>query len=308
MAKPLADPTPDTSFRLPERVEQPYSTWQSIRYNWGFIGFHLTVVLAFFVGGSWPAVVVGLMFYWARVFFITGFYHRYFSHRTFQTTRFFQAALAVLGTTAIQKGPLWWAGHHRFHHRHSDDPEDVHSPLMGGFWWAHMGWLMAYNRDDTRWDEVKDLARFPELRVLDRYYIAGTLLFAGFIAGLGWGLERAFPSTGVTWMQVFVWGFFVGTVLLWHSTYLINSGAHMWGSQRFPTNDTSRNNLFLSLITLGEGWHNNHHRYPGSERNGFFWWEIDVTHYLLTALSWTGLIWDLRSPPAHVYDESRSSA
>ena len=216
--------------------------------------------------------------------------------------------MAVLGTTAIQKGPLWWAGHHRFHHRHSDEPEDVHSPLRGGFFWAHMGWLIAYNRDDTRWEEVKDFASFPELRFFNRFYIGVTFLFAGLVAGLGFGLERMFPGTGVTWGQVFVWGFFASTVLLWHTTYLINSGAHIWGSRRFRTDDTSRNNFFLALITLGEGWHNNHHRYPGSERNGFFWWEIDVTHYVLTLISWTGLIWDLRPPPAHVRDEGSASS
>ncbi len=288
---------------LPTRVEQRYTVWQAIRHNWGFIALHLGVLAAFLVGVSWPAVVACLGFYWMRVFFITGFYHRYFSHRTFQTTRVFQAVMALLGTLGIQKGPLWWAGHHRFHHRHSDEEKDVHSPLKGGFWWAHIGWLLAYNRDDTRWEEVKDLVRFPELRWLDRWYFGSTLLYAGGTIALGVWLERAFGSTGVTWGQVFVWCFLVSTVMLFHTTYLINSGAHMWGSRRFPTKDTSRNNLILALITLGEGWHNNHHRYPGSERNGFFWWEIDVTHYLLTMLSWTGLIWDLRRPPAHVYDE-----
>lgn len=289
--------------KIPTRIEQRYTAWQAVRHNWGFIALHLGVLAAFIVGVSWPAVVACLGFYWMRVFFITGFYHRYFSHRTFQTTRIFQAVMALLGTLGIQKGPLWWAGHHRFHHRHSDEEEDVHSPLKGGFWWAHIGWLLAYNRDDTRWEEVKDLVRFPELRWLDRWYFGSTLLYAGGTIALGFWLERAFPTTGVSWLQVFAWCFVVSTVMLLHTTYLINSGAHMWGSRRFPTKDTSRNNLFLALITLGEGWHNNHHRYPGSERNGFFWWEIDVTHYLLTALSWTGLIWDLRRPPAHVYDE-----
>ena len=146
------------------------------------------------------------------------------------------------------------------------------------------------------------------MRWLDRWYFGSTLLYAGGTIALGFWLERAFPGTGVTWAQVFVWCFLVSTVMLLHTTYLINSGAHMWGGRRFPTKDTSRNNLILALITLGEGWHNNHHRYPGSERNGFFWWEIDVTHYVLTILSWTGLIWDLRRPPAHIYDEGAGAA
>ena len=308
MTKLVDETDAEIDVQLPTRVERAYTAWQSVRYNWGFLAIHLAVLAAFFVGVSWPALITCLGLYWLRVLFITGFYHRYFSHRTFETSRVFQACMAVLGTTSIQKGPLWWAGHHRYHHRHSDTPEDVHSPLRGGFWWAHVGWLLAYNRNDTRWQEVKDLARFRELRVLDRVYILITFAFAGLIAVLGIWMERAFPATGVTWLQVFVWGFFVGTVLLWHTTYLINSGTHIWGSRRFSTDDTSRNNFFLALITLGEGWHNNHHRYPGSERNGFLWWEIDVTHYFLTALSWTGLIWDLRRPPAHVYEEGASSS
>jgi len=273
--------------------------------NLPFAVVHLACFAVLWTGVSWPAVVVCLGLYWMRVFFITGFYHRYFSHRSYQTSRVFQAVLALLGTTAMQKGPLWWAGHHRFHHRHSDDEHDVHSPLRGGFWWAHVGWLLQVNRgDDTRWEEVKDLARFPELRFLESQYRIGMVAFAGGVIGLGFWLEHSFPHTGVTWLQVLVWGFVVSTVLLWHTTYMINSGAHMWGSRRFDTQDTSRNNWWLALLTMGEGWHNNHHRYPGSEKNGFYWYEIDITHYGLKVLSWLGLVWDLRRPPRHVYDDA----
>ena len=272
--------------------------------NLPFLIVHLGVFAAFWTGVSWPAIVVCLGLYWMRVFFVTGFYHRYFSHRTYQTSRLFQFVMAFLGTTALQKGPLWWSGHHRYHHRHSDDEFDVHSPKNRGFWWAHVGWLIDIERNDTRWEEIKDLARFKELRFFEKNYRLGILAFLGGVIGLGFWIERSFPSTGATWTQVFVWGGVVGTVLLWHTTYLINSGAHMWGSRRYSTSDTSRNNFFLAIVTMGEGWHNNHHRYPGAERNGFFWYEIDVTHYLLTIMSWFGLIWDLRRPPSHVYEES----
>ena len=272
--------------------------------NLPFATVHALALTAIWTGVSWPAVVVCLGLYWMRVFFITGFYHRYFSHRSYRTSRVFQSVIAFLGTTAMQKGPLWWAGHHRFHHRHSDGEEDVHSPLRGGFWWAHVGWLIKVSRDDTRWDEVKDLARFPELRFFESQYRLGMLAFAGGVVGLGFWLERSFPQTGVTWLQVLVWGFVISTLMLWHTTYLINSGAHMWGNRRFATNDTSRNNFWLALVTMGEGWHNNHHRYPGAERNGFYWYEVDVTHWLLTVLSWLGLVWDLRRPPRHVYESA----
>ena len=280
------------------------SRWSVVTRNLPFATVHALALTAIWTGVSWPAVVVCLGLYWMRVFFITGFYHRYFSHRSYRTSRVFQAVIAFLGTTAMQKGPLWWAGHHRFHHRHSDGEQDVHSPLHGGFWWAHVGWLIRVSRDDTRWDEVKDLARFPELRFFESQYRLGMLGFAGGVVGLGFWLERSFPHTGVTWPQVLVWGFIISTVMLWHTTYLINSGAHMWGNRRFATKDTSRNNFWLALVTMGEGWHNNHHRYPGAERNGFYWYEVDVTHWLLTVLSWTGLVWDLRRPPRHVYESA----
>ena len=284
--------------------------WQASvwRRNLPFLLVHLGCLAAFVTGVSWPAVVAFLGFYRLRVFFVTGFYHRYFSHRSYKTTRIGQAVIAFLGTTAMQKGPLWWAGHHRFHHRHSDDELDVHSPKARGFWWAHVGWLVEVDRNDTRTEEVRDLARFPELRFLERYYFVGTLAFLCGTLGLGIWMERSFPGTGVTLAQVFVWGFVVSTVALWHTTYLINSGAHMWGGRRFMTTDTSRNNWLLALLTMGEGWHNNHHRYPGSERNGFFWHEIDVTHYLLASLSFFGLVWDLRRPPRHVLDEAGATA
>ncbi len=279
---------------------KPKGYWKR---NFPFFLLHVSALAAVFTGISWPVVVFTLVTFWARVFFVTGFYHRYFSHRSFKTSRPFQFVMGVLGTLSMQKGPLWWSSHHRHHHSHSDDEADVHSPRKGGFWWAHIGWLTEADRNDTRWERVKDLSQFAELRWLESAYPLGALAYALITLGVGFWVEQAFPQTGATMAQFFVFGFVWCTVGLMHTTYMINSGSHMWGSQRYRTDDDSRNNLFLALLTLGEGWHNNHHRYPGAERNGFFWYEIDITHYLLSVLSWVHLIWDLREPPERVLAE-----
>lgn len=225
--------------------------------------------------------------YAVRMFAITAGYHRYFSHRSFRTSRAFQLFLAILGTTAVQKGPLWWAAHHRDHHRYSDGPEDIHSPLESGFWWSHVGWILGTKHAATKLDRVKDLAAYPELRWLDRWHLVPPIALAAvlFLAG---GLPAL------------LWGFFVSTVFLWHGTFVINSLAHVIGTQRYQSGDGSRNNLFLALLTFGEGWHNNHHFYPGSARQGFFWWEVDVSWYALRALAAARLVSDLREPPERV--------
>jgi stearoyl-CoA desaturase (delta-9 desaturase) len=221
------------------------------------------------------------------MFGITAGYHRYFSHRAFRTSRAFQLVLAILGAASAQKGPLWWAAHHRDHHRWSDGPEDIHSPLRHGFWWSHVGWILSRRYDATKLGRVKDLARFAELRWLDRWHLAvpGALAAGLFLAG---GLPAL------------LWGFFVSTVLLWHGTFVINSLAHVLGSRRYATADGSRNSLLLALVTFGEGWHNNHHFYPSAANQGFFWWEVDVSYYALRALAALGVVRDLRTPPAHV--------
>jgi stearoyl-CoA desaturase (delta-9 desaturase) len=219
-----------------------------------------------------------------RMFAITAGYHRYFSHRSYRTSRAFQLVLAVLGATATQKGPLWWAAHHRDHHRFSDQPGDVHSPVLRGFWWSHVGWIMARGSDALKVDRVKDLIRFPELRFVDRFHALPPLaLAAGLYLAGGW------PAV--------LWGFAVSTVLLWHATFVINSLAHVVGRRRYPTADASRNSLLLALLTFGEGWHNNHHHYQGSANQGFFWWEIDLSYYALRLLSALGVVWELRRPP-----------
>jgi len=255
-----------------------------------FVLMHLACLAVFWVGWSVTAVATAVTLYLVRMFAITGFYHRYFSHRTFRTSRAAQFAFAVLGASAVQRGPLWWAAHHRKHHRHADTPLDVHSPREHGFWWAHMGWITSPVNFPTDVAQVRDLARYPELRLLDRFDLAVPLLLA-------FGLWAAGG------MQLLVWGFFISTVVLFHGTCLINSLAHQLGSRRYATDDDSRNSLVLALITLGEGWHNNHHRYPGATRQGFFWWEIDVTYYVLRALAAVGVISDLHPVPARLLEQ-----
>jgi stearoyl-CoA desaturase (delta-9 desaturase) len=222
--------------------------------------------------------------YAVRMFAITAGYHRYFAHRTYRTSRAFQLVLAVLGATATQKGPLWWAAHHRDHHRYSDQPGDVHSPVQRGFWWSHVGWILSRGSDALKLDRVKDLARFPELRFVDRHYVLAPLALA---LGLFWA--GGWPAV--------LWGFAVSTVLLWHVTFFINSLAHVFGRRRYQTTDDSRNSALLAVLTFGEGWHNNHHHYQGSANQGFFWWEIDLSYYALRLLSVFGVVWDLRRPP-----------
>lgn len=262
---------------------------------------HLACLSAIWVGFSWVGLAVCMLLYVVRMFAITGGYHRYFSHRTYKTSRWFQFVLGVLGATAAQKGPIWWASHHRHHHKHSDTLEDSHSPVIHGIYYAHVGWVLSSQFVAPRLELVKDLMSFRELRLLDKWYMIPPVLLAVGTYFLGEILNLAYPSLGTNGWQMLTWGFFVSTVLVYHGTFCINSFTHLLGRRRFKTTDGSRNNLILALITLGEGWHNNHHYYPGSEKQGFYWWEIDISHYILKGLSIFGLVWDLRTPPERVY-------
>lgn len=262
-----------------------------------FFAMHAACLGVIWVGWSWTAVGVAAALYAIRMFAITAFYHRYFSHRTFRTSRAFQFVAGVLGNTAVQRGPLWWAAHHRHHHRHSDDEHDVHSPHTHGWAWSHMGWITSRGAYRTNLNEVPDLARYPELRFLDRFDTLVPVLLAVGLFALGAALERWAPGLRTSGWQMLVWGFFVSTIVLFHATCTINSLAHLIGRKRFATKDHSRNSLLLALLTFGEGWHNNHHHYPGSVRQGFFWWEIDLSYYGLLVLSWLGLVWDLNPVP-----------
>lgn len=273
-----------------------------------FILIHLGALLAFLLDFSYIALALCLAFYFVRMFAITAGYHRLFSHRSYSTSRFFQFILAFLGTTAAQKGPLWWSALHRHHHKHSDTEEDIHSPSIRGVWHAHIGWVLSEEHDEADMKLVRDLTKYPELVMLDKYHYIPPLMFLAFTFLLGFVMENYLPSLGLSMFQVAIWGGLVSTVLLYHGTFAINSLAHILGKKRFETGDQSKNSLILALITLGEGWHNNHHRYPGSERQGFYWWEIDITHYVLYFLSKLGLVWNLRKPAERIYQEAKGLA
>ena len=252
-----------------------------------FVLVHLACFGAIWSGVTWPAVILCVVLYWLRIFAIGAGYHRLFSHRAYSTSRAFRFVLAVLAQSTAQKSVLWWAAKHRHHHLHSDTMRDAHSPRHHGFLYSHLGWLFARRHDATDFAKVADLARYPELRWLHKLALVpaislGVLCF--LLAG---------------WSGLVV-GFFGSTVLLYHATFCINSLAHVSGRQRYVTGDDSRNNWLLALVTMGEGWHNNHHACQSSVRQGFRWWEIDVTHDVLRLLSWLGIVWDLKTPPVSV--------
>ncbi len=266
-----------------------------------FVGVHLLPLLAIWTGATSFDWIVCITLYVVRMFFVTAGYHRYFSHRTFKTSRWFQFVLAFMSETSAQKGVLWWAANHRIHHKYSDTPEDPHSRKLFGFWHSHLGWILGSEHDDTRLDLVKDMAKYPELMWLDRNYLVPPVLLGVVVTILGGIVNGGSINTAFThgWSTLLV-GFFLSTVLLYHATFAINSLMHWFGTQRYKTGDESKNSFWLAILSLGEGWHNNHHYYQGSTRQGFFWWEIDLTFYALTVLSWLGVVWDLKGVPAHI--------
>ncbi len=265
-----------------------------------FLFLHVVCLGVFWVGASWIAVAVAGVLLLLRTFALTAFYHRYFSHRSFKTSRLFQFIFAAIGTAAVQRGPLWWAAHHRHHHRNSDTEDDVHSPTPRGFIWAHIGWITSTRNMPTDYSVIPDFVKFPELVLLNRFdWLVPVTSWAIIYAG-GEYCRLHYPQLSTSGPQLAIWSV-LSTVLLFHITCSINSIAHMFGSQRYATGDTSRNNALLALFSMGEGWHNNHHAYPGACRQGFYWWEIDVTYYVLKALSWVGLVWDLHPVPREAY-------
>jgi stearoyl-CoA desaturase (delta-9 desaturase) len=270
-----------------------------------FVFLHVACLAVFWVGVSPVAVGVAVALYAIRMFALTGFYHRYFSHRTFRTSRTVQFVFALIGASCVQRGPLWWAAHHRHHHRHADTELDPHSPSVKGFLWSHAGWFLTPAAFRTNLERVPDLKTFAELRWLDRFDTAIPVVLAVLLYGLGVLLHHVEPQWGTTGGQMLVWGFFISTVVLFHATVTINSLAHRFGRRRFDTGDDSRNNLWLALLTFGEGWHNNHHFYPGSARQGFRWWEVDLTWYGLKLLAALGLVWELKPVPAWVAAKAR---
>jgi stearoyl-CoA desaturase (delta-9 desaturase) len=256
--------------------------------SWPFLAVHgLAVAAPFVTPFAWRWGALAAASYVLRLVAITAGYHRYFAHRSYETSRAFQLVLAVLGCTAAQKGPLWWAGHHRDHHRFSDTPEDVHSPVQRGFWWSHVGWIVCARYKEVPYRRMKDFTRYPELRWVDRHHLVPAVTYAALLTVVfGW------PGL--------MWGFFVSTVFTWHGTFLVNSLAHVVGRRRYETLDDSRNSFAIALVTMGEGWHNNHHHYPSAVNQGWFWWELDVSYYLLRVLAALGIVRRLRLPPGSV--------
>ena len=274
-----------------ETQDRPADT----RINWvhstPMILIHLAPLLAFWTGARWSDWAVAVVLYWVGMFFLTAGYHRYFAHRGYKTSRAMQFVLAFGGALPANKGVLWWSANHRDHHKYSDTPLDVHSPTAGG-WWSHVGWILCGKHKATNYDRVKDLAKYPELRWLNRWWVVPPTMLA--LACLWFG----------GWSCLFI-GFFLSTVVRWHSVFTINSLAHIWGRRRFDTEDGSRNNMLLALTTMGEGWHNNHHHFQKSARQGFYWWEIDCSWYILKMMSWVGLVWDLKEPTKEWLERDR---
>lgn len=262
------------------------------QYDWAtmtpFVLLHASVILVLFVPFTLEMIAWLAGSYFLRMFFVTAGYHRYFSHRSFKLNRFWQFVVAFMAQTSSQKGVLWWAAHHRDHHLNSDRKSDLHSPVHEGFWWSHLGWILSDEYDEYDPKRISDFSRYPELRWLNKWHVVPTIVYAVAIFLIG-GFDA------------FVWGYLVATVVLFHGTFLINSLSHIWGSRRFATPDESRNNFLLALVTLGEGWHNNHHHFMSSVRQGIRWWEVDVTFYVLKALSLVRITRDLREfrPEGH---------
>lgn len=292
-------------------AESPADARDPERVDWlrvlPFLAIHLGCLGVIAVGASAFAVGLALALYALRMFAITAFYHRYFSHRAFRTSRAAQLAFAVLGASAVQRGPLWWASHHRLHHRHSDGPQDTHSPRRRGLWWSHVGWILCRKNFRPRLEAIGDFARFPELRFLDRFDFVVPSLFALALLGLGALLERLAPALGTSAPQLLVWGFCISTVAVYHVTFSINSLAHRVGKRRFATRDDSRNHWILALLTFGEGWHNNHHRFAASARQGFYPRELDLSYLALRLLARLRIVWDLRPVPESVLAEGREA-
>ena len=268
-------------------------SWRQIYLNVGtipFWGLHLAAIAGVvWLGFSWTGLLLAVALYYARMFFVTAGYHRYFSHRSFKMSRPMQFVFAIGASTTLQKGVLWWASHHRRHHRDSDTAADPHTPVHYGFWWSHLGWIVCRDFEDTNFDRVSDLATYPELRAINQLHMVPAVALAVvlFLIG-GW--------------HALIWGFAVSSVLLWHGTFTINSLTHVIGRRRYQTSDDSRNHWLLALITMGEGWHNNHHYYQRSTRQGFRWYEVDMSYYILKLMSWARLVRGLSEPPQHIVE------
>lgn len=289
----------NSTIKIGNYVEQLTSSKESrlgLGVFLGMISFHIGALLIFKVGVSQVAVAVFLLSYFAKGLGITMGFHRYFAHRSFKTSRLFQFFLALLGSGAVQGGVMWWASHHRGHHKHSDQEEDIHSPIVHSVFHSHLGWMWTKECFAKAKYRLNDFAVFPEIKFLNKYYVLVLGVQAAFFYGIGELLVRVAPGLNTNGSQLLVWGFFAATVWTWHITFSINSVCHIFGKPRYKSNDESKNNWPMAILAFGEGWHNNHHKYGWSARNGFRWYELDVTYYILKALSALGIVWDLKVP------------
>ena len=262
-----------------------------------FISVHIGALFALTISPSPFALFMVFLMYFIRMFGITAGFHRFFSHKTFKTSRAFQFILAYLATSSAQMGPIWWASHHRHHHKYTDEIEDPHTPTLKGFFWAHVGWIMSPSNVPTKEEYVGDLKRFPELKFLDKYHYLAPFSMAVSLFALGEYMALNHAQYGTNGIELLMWGFFVSTVILYHATFTVNSVCHVFGYRTYDTKDGSVNNWLVAILTLGEGWHNNHHAFPNSERQGHKWYQIDICHYILWSLSKIGIVWDIRDVP-----------
>ncbi len=273
----------------------------------GMVLFHIAALGVFFVGVSAAAVWTTVALYLFRGFGVTAGFHRLLAHRSFQTSRPVQFLFALAGSLAIQGGPLWWVAHHRAHHRYTETDKDIHSPKTKGFWRSHIGWMFSPASFNENGAGARDLHRYPELKLLQRYYAPLVLGQGVAIYLFGAALDYWFPALGTSGLQMLVWAYFLGIVLLWHATFMVNSVCHTWGSRPFDAGDASTNNWLVVIVALGEGWHNNHHKFAYSARHGLSWREFDLTWLLLRTLATVGLVRNLKLPRAQVLADARQS-
>src|SRR2546428_61215 len=260
-----------------------------------FWAVQASALLVFVAPFAWPLVALWAASHFLRAIGLTLAFHRYFAHRAFQMNRPVRFVWTLIGTAAMQKGPLWWAGHHVNHHRFADRDGDPHSPALSGFYYAHIGWFLNDLRNDRLEPTnlvMRDFSQATEIAWLDRWFVVPPLALAVTVYLIG----------GLPWLA---WGFCLPTMTLAHATFAINTVNHMFGSRRFETVDESRNNPFTAFFAVGEGWHNNHHRYQRAARNGFYWWGFDPTWYVIRAMKAVGLAWDVQAVPKRIYEEAR---
>ncbi len=272
-------------------VERGVSWWGVANHVIPLLGTMVGIVLVAINGITLEMHLVAIVMAFLTGLGVTVGFHRLFVHRSFETYRPVAWLLAILGCMKGEASVLLWVSEHRKHHRHADALGDPHSPLLAGFWHAHMSWLFVrtYSFDPR---EVPDLLKRPDLLWIDRHgfkwYLLG-LFIPSAICGL-----VSMSAYGA--LMGFLWGGLLRQLYVQHTTYLVNSATHLWGSKAYPTADGSRNSWIVALVTLGEGWHNYHHAFPYSARHGIRWWQIDVGWYVIWFMARLGLVWNVRSP------------